>query len=80
MVNQGCRGFLSSQGLSIVNQGISESCEAFPMRSWFRAPGWFSNHFLLAGTSGSCPRQLGTSGALHFPEPAREVAWEVGAV
>lgn len=64
VVNQGCRDFLSSQGLSIVNQGISESFVAkdtcFPMRPWFRAPGWFPNHSLLSGTMGSCSKDLGT--------------------
>lgn len=32
----------------------------FPMRPWFRAPGWTPHHSLLAGTMGSCPAELGT--------------------
>lgn len=35
----------------------------FPMRPWFRAPGWtppLPHHSLLAGTVGSCPAELGT--------------------
>lgn len=33
---------------------------SFPMRPWFRASGWSPNHFLLAGTVGSCSKDLGT--------------------
>lgn len=37
---------------------------SFPKRPWFRASGWSPNHFLLAGTVGSCSKELG---ALCWP-------------
>ena len=30
---------------------------SFPVRPWFRTPGWTPNHFLLMGMVGSCPRK-----------------------
>ena len=40
---------------------------SFPMRPWFRTPGWTPNHFLLMGMVGSCSRKPPP----HFPELER---------
>lgn len=48
---------------------------SFPMRPWFRAPGWTPDHVLLVGTVGSCPKELGTLCCPLTSQSQKEVAW-----